>query len=159
MSKYGVFSGPYFPVFSPNTGKCRLEKTLYLDTFYTVYVSANPRFLSEKFMKSYTVSTSNPRTTSVCFLCSKPSQVPRKHYPYPFHVMHKTNLIDIVPYTVFSYLLSWWSPFRTRIFHKIVSSIGTINHEGIVHWGLYAFFIEAIFYGSHKPCFFHWGYV
>ena len=40
MSKYGVFSGPYFLVFSPNqfvfspnTGKYRPEKTPYLDTF------------------------------------------------------------------------------------------------------------------------------
>ena len=29
VSKYGVFSGPYFPVLGP-------EKTPYLDTFYTV---------------------------------------------------------------------------------------------------------------------------
>ena len=52
MSKYGVFSGPYFPafglnteiylripqtsVFSPNAGKCGPEKTPYLDTFHTV---------------------------------------------------------------------------------------------------------------------------
>ena len=34
MSKYGIFPGPYFPVFSPNTGKCGLEKTL--DTFHAV---------------------------------------------------------------------------------------------------------------------------
>ena len=31
-SKYGVFSGPYFPVFGLNTGKYGPEKTLYLDT-------------------------------------------------------------------------------------------------------------------------------
>ena len=36
MSKYGVFSGPYFTVFSPNEGKCGPEKTSYLDTFHTV---------------------------------------------------------------------------------------------------------------------------
>ena len=36
MSKYGVSSGSYFPVFSPNTGKYRREKTLYLDTFHAV---------------------------------------------------------------------------------------------------------------------------
>ena len=36
MSKYGVFSGPYFSVFSPNTGKYGPEKTPYLDTFYAV---------------------------------------------------------------------------------------------------------------------------
>ena len=34
MSKYGVFSGPYFPVFGP-------EKTLYLDTFYAVLSKCN----------------------------------------------------------------------------------------------------------------------
>ena len=33
LSKYGVFSGPYFTVFSPNTGKYGPEKTPYLDTF------------------------------------------------------------------------------------------------------------------------------
>ena len=36
MSKYGVISGPYFPVFSPNTGKYGPEITPYLDTFYAV---------------------------------------------------------------------------------------------------------------------------
>ena len=36
VSKYVVFSGPYFPVFSPNTGKYGLEKTPYLGTFQTV---------------------------------------------------------------------------------------------------------------------------
>ena len=39
MSKYGVFSGPYFPAFSPNVGKYGPEKTLYLDTFHTVILS------------------------------------------------------------------------------------------------------------------------
>ena len=36
MFKYGVFSGPYFPVFSPKTGKYGLEKTPYLDNFHRV---------------------------------------------------------------------------------------------------------------------------
>ena len=36
MSKYGVFSGPYFPVFSLNTGKDWSEKTPYWDTFHAV---------------------------------------------------------------------------------------------------------------------------
>ena len=36
VSKYGVFSGQYFPVFSPNTGKYGPEKTPYLDTFHEV---------------------------------------------------------------------------------------------------------------------------
>ena len=45
VSKYGVISGPYFPVFglnteisvfSPNTGKYGPEITPYLDTFHAV---------------------------------------------------------------------------------------------------------------------------
>ena len=37
VSKYGVFSGPYFPVFSPNTGKYGSERTPYLDHFHAVW--------------------------------------------------------------------------------------------------------------------------
>ena len=33
MPTYGVFSGPFFPVFSSNAGKYGQEKTLYLGTF------------------------------------------------------------------------------------------------------------------------------
>ena len=41
LSKYGVFSGPYFriqylPEFRSNVGKCRPKKTPYLDTFHAV---------------------------------------------------------------------------------------------------------------------------
>ena len=42
MSKYGVFSGPRFPVFElfiPNTRKYGPEKALYLDTFCAVVFS------------------------------------------------------------------------------------------------------------------------
>ena len=34
VSKYGVSSGPYFPVFNPNTGKYEPAKTPYFDTFH-----------------------------------------------------------------------------------------------------------------------------
>ena len=37
FSKYGVFSGPYFPAFSSNTRKYESEKTPYLDTFHAVF--------------------------------------------------------------------------------------------------------------------------
>ena len=37
MSKYGVFSGPYFPVFRTNTGKYGPEKNPYLDTFHSMF--------------------------------------------------------------------------------------------------------------------------
>ena len=36
MSKYGVTSGPYFPVFGLNIGKYGPEITPYLDTFHAV---------------------------------------------------------------------------------------------------------------------------
>ena len=36
VSKYRIFSGPYFPVFILNTGKYGPEKTPYLNTFYAV---------------------------------------------------------------------------------------------------------------------------
>ena len=36
MSKYGVISGPYFPVFGLNSGKYGPEITPYLNTFYAV---------------------------------------------------------------------------------------------------------------------------
>ena len=43
VSKYGVFSGPHFPVFGPvfglNTGKYGPENTPCLDTFHAVKVS------------------------------------------------------------------------------------------------------------------------
>ena len=44
MSKYGVISGLYFPVFSPNTGKYGPEITPYLDTFHGVAVEFWPTF-------------------------------------------------------------------------------------------------------------------
>ena len=47
VSKYGVFSGPYFrafgmsserySVFRPNAGKYGPEKTAYLDTYHAVH--------------------------------------------------------------------------------------------------------------------------
>ena len=36
VSKYGLFSGSYFPSFGLDTGKYGPEKTPYLDTFHTV---------------------------------------------------------------------------------------------------------------------------
>ena len=36
VSKYGAFSGPYFPVFGLNTGKYGAEKAPYLNSFHAV---------------------------------------------------------------------------------------------------------------------------
>ena len=50
VSKYGVISGPYFPVFGPNTGKYGPEITPYLDTFHAVTTSQSA--LTCKFIKN-----------------------------------------------------------------------------------------------------------
>ena len=49
MSKYGAISGPYFPVFSPNTGKDGPEIPPYLDTFQAVYNNMTPAFFELVF--------------------------------------------------------------------------------------------------------------
>ena len=43
MSKNGVPSGPYFPVFNPSTGKYGPEKTPYLDFFHAVQIIETPQ--------------------------------------------------------------------------------------------------------------------
>ena len=45
MSKYGVISGPHFPVFGLNTGKYGPEITPYLDTFHAVKVDLTSKIL------------------------------------------------------------------------------------------------------------------
>ena len=49
VSNYGVFSGPYFPVFSPNAGKYGPEKTPYLDTFHVVFYQLQNLWFSDVF--------------------------------------------------------------------------------------------------------------
>ena len=49
MSRYGVISGPYFPVFGLNAGKYGLEITPYLDTFYALkLVSSSLKYIEAK---------------------------------------------------------------------------------------------------------------
>ena len=47
VSKYGVISGPYFPVFGPNKGKYGPEITPYLDTFHPVSLIAPGVWIAE----------------------------------------------------------------------------------------------------------------
>ena len=57
VSKYGFFSGPYFPVFGP-------EKTPYLDTFHAVIISPNLAifqgfyisYLKQKFSRTHIIN-------------------------------------------------------------------------------------------------------
>ena len=70
VSKYGIYSGPYFPIFKLNTGKCGPEKTPYLETFHTVYIlyckvvwelcyitksNLKPKFLPWKFSEIFNI--------------------------------------------------------------------------------------------------------
>ena len=51
VSKYGVFSDPYFPVFSVNAGKYGPENTSYLDTSH----SENALVSSNEFQRCSTI--------------------------------------------------------------------------------------------------------
>ena len=65
MSKYGVISGSYFPVFggfSPNTGKYGPEITPYLDTFHVVRVIFNDIFSHEKTEECFCLKWSISKT-------------------------------------------------------------------------------------------------
>ena len=64
MSKYGVFSGPYFPAFGLNTEiysvnrksifrKMRTRKTPYLDTVQAVFVLSFALDIVELFLNLY----------------------------------------------------------------------------------------------------------
>ena len=83
MSKYEVFSSPYFPVFrvnlnsvfSPNTGKHRPEETPHFDTFHAVHLLwyGVPAMSTLQWLlrnnKAYSVPTANssPLVTNRAF--------------------------------------------------------------------------------------------
>ena len=52
MSKYRLFSGPYFPVFNPNTRKYWPEKTPYLETFHEVLAKWVQKTFTPAFVKT-----------------------------------------------------------------------------------------------------------
>ena len=62
LSKYGVFSGPYFSVFGLNTEKYGpKKKNPYLDTFYSIilYLSQWNYFLAGSYMVYYIIALVN----------------------------------------------------------------------------------------------------
>ena len=52
MPKYGVFPGPYFPTFSPNTGKYGPEETAYFDIFRDGWLKMSLRW-SVQYLLTY----------------------------------------------------------------------------------------------------------
>ena len=58
---HGVISGPYFPVFSPNTGKYGPETIPYLDTFHATGLFLDPLKTSKNlFFFVFTEYTKRP---------------------------------------------------------------------------------------------------
>ena len=78
-SKYGVFSGPYFPVFSPNTRKYGPKKTPYLDTFYVVSGKAIPCNLAQDLHDVHKILK---QINSHKFECVKVSSFCRERYQF-----------------------------------------------------------------------------
>ena len=65
MSKYGVISGLYFPVFGLNTEKYGPEITPYLDTFYAVFTLKRVRDMIRTYSTSNITIRLNPITPGV----------------------------------------------------------------------------------------------
>ena len=61
LSKYGVFFGPRFPVFSTNTGKYKPEKALHLDTFHGMILT-----LMEFYMQTTNALLQNTYSENFC---------------------------------------------------------------------------------------------
>ena len=53
VSKYGVISGPYFPVFGLNTGTYGPEITPYLDSFQAEYLTITGTIKGTSQLKLY----------------------------------------------------------------------------------------------------------
>ena len=64
MSKYGVISGPYFHVFSLNTGKYGPEITPYLDTFHAVMEFFLEEILGDEILCNTDINFTSSMTIS-----------------------------------------------------------------------------------------------
>ena len=72
VSKYRFFSGPYYPIFSPNAEKHGLEKTPYLDTFHAVkvYVNVKPhRFFDRHIWQCCMLGFTNHNYSEIGLHC------------------------------------------------------------------------------------------
>ena len=63
MFKYGVFSGPYFPIFSLNAVKYEPEKTPYLDTFHPACLRSGKFIPRSHPRKKFDISLGEFRNT------------------------------------------------------------------------------------------------
>ena len=135
VSKYGVISGPYFPVFGLNTGKYGPEITPYLDTFHTVYISLynqnqNQRFCyntgkcgSEKtLILAYLTQRESPAELLETSSYSIKKKLQRRCFPVNFPIFLRTPL--------FLEHLQW----LLLVFPIGISLLGTFNHYFNSFW-------------------------
>ena len=66
LSKYGVFSGPYFPVLGLNTLISKPEKTLYIDTFHIVWYNVSLNVMN-KYVQCFIKHTCSWRVTNLLY--------------------------------------------------------------------------------------------
>ena len=71
VSKYGVISGPYFPVFSPNTVKYGPEITPYLDTFHAVCFTSNKTQRTLRWLSFKNIKVQFPKSNISLFMLNK----------------------------------------------------------------------------------------
>ena len=107
-SKYGAFSGPYFPVFVLNTGKYRPEKTPYLDAFYAMKMC-------------WKLSSRTMNHADEGFFCSSSKMIKSDSYIFfLFYLSPKASEATISSLTFAAednlYQVSWWVHIAKRHF-------------------------------------------
>ena len=112
MSQCGVFSGPYFPVFSPNTEKHGPEKTPYLDIFvqYTVIVSPKRDNVRRCFSYNKKLTNTSEEYKSRHLMCSVEKSLPIKVIisPYVARIRSKISSMEVQIFLIYS--SSPWPP-------------------------------------------------
>ena len=127
VPKYGVFSSPYFSVFSPNTGKYGPEKTPYLDTLPAVEIK---KFCTCKATKSNVIPVNILKQNVDIFLttfatifnfCVNEGKVPNNLNPFVvnFPILYTPKAPENVWFSVFLREYKMGTLVTTTIIHKI----------------------------------------
>ena len=141
MSKYEVFSGPYFPGFIPNMGKYGPEKTPYLNTFYAVVFSPNK---SEVRIWSYGWFCINLLLQSASEAYKEPCKPSMTET-----VFYKTNSRVSAIFQLILGTFSFVHLLHVLQLHKLYSSAATVEYLKLVHFHkIYCWRIRAY----PEPC-------
>ena len=115
LSKYGVFSSPYFPVFSPNTGKYGPEITPYLDNFHAVNASTIVINIGESNTKTWY----NPFSTVKSYL-KESFTLTRLWALLCIDCVNLTNLSSRRSFLKTQQIISLW--VRSKAFSELVNA-------------------------------------